>query len=342
MPRRTATLTPRWRSHTGPGYRAIVLSSLWTPPLVVPPTAELAALQAAAASASAAGDQADRRGLLAQLGDADLGGGARPVRRLRGGARPRAAGRPRRDRRQRAEPEPVLDAPVRGRRVERGRRLVPRAPCGVLRCAQGRVRGPERHRRVALRAGKRRSRGLAADAFADDLHPRPRRRLPRVGTHRAGDGHVLAPSLSGELEHPAGSRAPAEHLDRPRGLRQARRAPRRSIRRHRPAGSSLPLVYGEYGLQTTIPPSKSAGYSGAEQAPTRPIDEAAQGTAYAAAIRMAACQPTVRMLLFFHVSDEPQLERLQTGVYYADDTPKASLVRVARVARAAERGRIDC
>ena len=48
------------------------------------------------------------------------------------------------------------------------------------------------------------------------------------------------------------------------------------------------------------------------------------------------------MLLFFHVSDEPQLERLQTGVYYADDTPKASLERVARVARAAENGRIDC
>jgi hypothetical protein len=48
------------------------------------------------------------------------------------------------------------------------------------------------------------------------------------------------------------------------------------------------------------------------------------------------------MLLFFHVSDEPQLERLQTGVYYADDTPKASLERVVGVARAAERGRIDC
>ena len=83
-------------------------------------------------------------------------------------------------------------------------------------------------------------------------------------------------------------------------------------------------------------------YSGAEPATTRPIDEAAQGTAYAAAIRMAACRPTVRMLLFFHVSDEPQLERLQTGVYYADDTPKASLERVVGVARAAERGRIDC
>ena len=107
-------------------------------------------------------------------------------------------------------------------------------------------------------------------------------------------------------------------------------------------GSSLPIVYGEYGLQTTIPPSRSGAYSGAEPAPTRPIDEAAQGAAYAAAIRMAACQPTVRMLLFFHVSDEPQLDRLQTGVYYADDAPKASLERVAAEARAAESSRITC
>ena len=48
------------------------------------------------------------------------------------------------------------------------------------------------------------------------------------------------------------------------------------------------------------------------------------------------------MLLFFHVSDEAQLERLQTGVFYADDTPKASLEPVARAAHAAEAGQIGC
>ena len=49
-----------------------------------------------------------------------------------------------------------------------------------------------------------------------------------------------------------------------------------------------------------------------------------QARAYADAIAIAACDPTVSMLLFFHVSDEQQLERLQTGVFYADDTPKSS------------------
>ena len=107
-------------------------------------------------------------------------------------------------------------------------------------------------------------------------------------------------------------------------------------------GSSLPLVYGEYGLQTVIPPGKGTVYSGAEQPTTKPIEEIAQGAAYAEAIALAACRPTVRMLLFFHVSDEAQLERLQTGVFYADDTPKASLEPVARAAHAAEAGQIGC
>ena len=60
------------------------------------------------------------------------------------------------------------------------------------------------------------------------------------------------------------------------------------------------------------------------------------------AIAIAACQPTVRMLFFFHVSDEPQLERLQTGVYHADDTPKSSLAPVAQAAREATNGRSRC
>jgi hypothetical protein len=36
------------------------------------------------------------------------------------------------------------------------------------------------------------------------------------------------------------------------------------------------------------------------------------------------------MLLFFHVADEPQLERLQSGVYYANDVAKPSREAVRR------------
>jgi hypothetical protein len=38
------------------------------------------------------------------------------------------------------------------------------------------------------------------------------------------------------------------------------------------------------------------------------------------------------------VTDEPQLEKFQTGMYYADRTPKPGLERVARAADAAAAG----
>ena len=88
-------------------------------------------------------------------------------------------------------------------------------------------------------------------------------------------------------------------------------------------GRDLPLVYGEYGVETTIPAAKAHLYSGREI--VRTVDEQTQANYYVQAIRLAACQPTVRMLLFFHVVDEPHLEGLQSGVRYADGSPKSSL-----------------
>jgi hypothetical protein len=104
----------------------------------------------------------------------------------------------------------------------------------------------------------------------------------------------------------------------------------------------LPIAYAEYGLQTTVPPAVAHAYTDAEQSTTKPIDPATQGREYAHAIRMAACQPRVRMLLFFHVEDEASLVGLQTGVYYADGEPKPSLAPVAAAARSAEAGRVQC
>ena len=84
----------------------------------------------------------------------------------------------------------------------------------------------------------------------------------------------------------------------------------------------LPIDYGEYGLETTVPPSEQDAYSGNEV--VRTVDEATQARYYASAISLAACQKNVRMLLLFHVLDEQQLQGLQSGLYYADGKPKAS------------------
>jgi hypothetical protein len=106
-------------------------------------------------------------------------------------------------------------------------------------------------------------------------------------------------------------------------------------------GSTLPIVYGECGLQRQIPGVKASVYTGAEQPSMSVIDEQQQAAAYAEAIETAAWSATVRMLSFFHVTDEPQFERLQTGVVYAGDTAKSSLQPVSDAAAGARDGKVE-
>jgi len=98
-------------------------------------------------------------------------------------------------------------------------------------------------------------------------------------------------------------------------------------------GAKLPIVYGEYGVETTIPKDKAYLYTGREV--TSPVDEATQAKYYEQAIRLAEDQPTVRMLFLFHVVDETRLEGLQSGTRYADGSPKASEAQVRRALDAA-------
>ncbi len=101
-------------------------------------------------------------------------------------------------------------------------------------------------------------------------------------------------------------------------------------------GSKLPVYYGEFGLESIIPPKKAGAYTGTEPRTIHPIDEATQGAYYREAVQLAFCQPNVRALLFFHTRDEKDLDRWQSGVFYVDGTPKASL-RILRAAISEQR-----
>ncbi len=98
-------------------------------------------------------------------------------------------------------------------------------------------------------------------------------------------------------------------------------------------GSTLPIVYGEFGVETQIPPAKAALYTGTEPATTQPVDEATQGRYYHDALAIAFCQPTVTTFFFFHAFDEPGLPGWQSGFYYADLTPKSDLPVVRAAVR---------
>ena len=54
------------------------------------------------------------------------------------------------------------------------------------------------------------------------------------------------------------------------------------------------------------------------------MDECQQAASYDLGLRLAFCQPTVAGVLLFHSQDETALPSWQSGVYYADGTPKAS------------------
>jgi hypothetical protein len=98
-------------------------------------------------------------------------------------------------------------------------------------------------------------------------------------------------------------------------------------------GSTLPIVYGEFGVETVIPAAKSALYTGVEPASVLPVDNTTQAAYYREALAMAFCQPNVTTFLFFHSVDESNLDRWQSGMYYVDGAPKPSLAAVAQAAR---------
>jgi hypothetical protein len=106
-------------------------------------------------------------------------------------------------------------------------------------------------------------------------------------------------------------------------------------------GHDLPILYGEIGVETGIPPAERALYGGDEIAAT--ASEREQAAAYRRTLELAACQPNVAGVLFFHLRDEPALAGWQSGVRYADGTPKRSLapVRAAAMHAAGRDARCD-
>jgi hypothetical protein len=107
----------------------------------------------------------------------------------------------------------------------------------------------------------------------------------------------------------------------------------------RQRGSTLPILYDEFGVQTAAPVDKRQLYANQDLPVARDaVDETTQGRYYRQALQLAACQKNVVGLLFFHVSDEADLDRWQSGIFYADDTPKSDLPAVKSAALAARTG----
>ena len=100
-------------------------------------------------------------------------------------------------------------------------------------------------------------------------------------------------------------------------------------------GRGMPILYDEFGIESAIPAEKRELYGGFEPATTRPVSEAAQAAAYKRAIQLAYCQSNVAGMLLFHTHDEQGRLGWQSGLVYADGSPKSSLEPVRAAMEAA-------
>jgi hypothetical protein len=81
-------------------------------------------------------------------------------------------------------------------------------------------------------------------------------------------------------------------------------------------GPPVKFVLDEVGWQVAPLPALANFYFGKET--DTPVSEAAQAQYYSQSIILAECDPSVRLLSFFHLVDEPDLNRWQSGLERVD------------------------
>jgi hypothetical protein len=124
-----------------------------------------------------------------------------------------------------------------------------------------------------------------------------------------------------------------------------------------PGVGGVTVWYLEDGFQTVVPGSKARAYRGRETdrsalPAVAPLRDAAtpdassaapdQATQLADAIKLAYCQPGVGAFFNFMLADEVDLGGWQSGVLWADWTPKPSFAALAAVVSDVQAGAVDC
>jgi hypothetical protein len=85
-------------------------------------------------------------------------------------------------------------------------------------------------------------------------------------------------------------------------------------------GGALGLVVDEFGWQVEISPDLQGRHTGAENVPT--ITESDQASHYAEVVQMLSCDAAVTDAMVFHLVDEIDLGRFQTGLLRIDGSER--------------------
>jgi len=123
-----------------------------------------------------------------------------------------------------------------------------------------------------------------------------------------------------------------------------------------PGQGRVAIWYMEQGFQTTVDPAKASFYRGVETIRdalpswlTRTVAGASglvaapdQATQLTDALRVAYCQPGVAAFFNFEIADEPRLDGWQSGLLWADGTPKPSYDAFKAATRGLAARHVDC
>ena len=108
-----------------------------------------------------------------------------------------------------------------------------------------------------------------------------------------------------------------------------------------PGEGETTVWYLEDGFQTQIPSAKRRLYSGAENDKDL-LSGLDQGEQLRTAIALAYCQPNVGAFFNFQLIDDHHLGGWQSGLLWADGTPKPSYSDLRDASAAVQAGSVDC
>jgi hypothetical protein len=267
------------------GFGALVFSVVWTPPLSAPPAGELDALRRAA-------EAADRAGIRPIVAVYQFSGATPLSDEDRARFAAYAAAIPR------AIPQ-VRDVIV-GNEPNLNLFWMPQfdpgghdaaAPAYYRLLAQAYDALKAVDEDVNVIGGALAPRGQDDPAGARQTHS-PTTFIEDLGAALRASGRAR-PVLDMFDLHPYGTNSSEPTIPHPRTRTIGLADYDKLVRLLRAAlGKAPPVVYGEYGIETTVE-AQAGAYTGTEPASIRPVSPEEQGRRYAAAIRRAACQPDV-------------------------------------------------
>ncbi len=176
------------------------------------------------------------------------------------------------------------------------------------------------------------------------------RRLPILDTV----GHNPYPRTNAErpwAHHPGGTIGEGDYDKLMRVLQEAFAGTAQPL----PGQGRVSIWYMEQGFETAVDPAKTSLYKGRESDPhvlppwvigsaagTLATPAPDQATQLRDALELAYCQPRVGAFFNFELADEPGLDGWQSGLLWADLTPKPSFQPFKTAIRDVSAGRVDC